>query len=217
MTKQPAQPDGPRKAQAIPSFALYGEAAEPEQDRLHLEDVQSRSERYQWEIDPHVHRGLYQVLWLQKGTAEVLLDEHRSIVQGPVALVVPPGVVHGFRFAPGTDGIVLTLCAQFLLESEFQAVGEAFRTLFLLPEVLQFGDQVETGGRLNALFRALLTEFLQPDSAGSPVPVWLARALVWHLSKASAQGQQQHNQRAYQHQALFTRFLLLVEQHFLAH
>jgi len=217
MTKKPAPPAGSRKAQAIPSFALYGEAAAPEQHKLHVEDVQSRSERYQWEIDPHVHHGLYQVLWLQQGEAEVLLDEHRSTVQGPVALVVPPGVVHGFRFAPGTDGIVLTLSAQFLLEGEFQAVGQAFQALFRVPAVLQFKDQVGPGARFNALFRALLAEFLQPDSAGSPVPVWLARALVWHLSKASAQGQQLHNQRAYQHQALFTRFLLLVEQHFLEH
>jgi AraC family transcriptional activator of pobA len=96
-------------------------------------------------------------------------------------------------------------------------VGEAFRALFLMPAVLQFESEAGTSSRLNALFRALLAEFKMPDSAGSPVPVWLARALVWHLSKTSAQGQQEHDKRAHQHQALFTRFLLLVEQHFLEH
>lgn len=184
---------------------------------LHVEDVQSRSKQYQWEIVPHVHHGLFQVLWLQQGSAEVLLDEHRSSVPALAALVVPPGVVHGFRFAPGTDGKVLTLSAPFLLEGEFQAVGEAFRDLFLRPAVLKFEPSDDAGVRLSALFAALLAEFTLPDSANSPVPVWLARALVWHLSKVSAMGQQVQNRRAYQHQALFTRFLLLVEQHFLEH
>ena len=217
MTNMPEKRVVVRKVQTIPSFALYGETAALEQHMLHVEDVQSRSERYQWEIDPHVHHGLYQVLWLQQGSAEVLLDEHRSMVQGPVALVVPPGVVHGFRFAPGTDGMVLTLSAQFLLEGEFQAVGEAFRALFLVPAVLQFESEAGVSARLDALFRSLLAEFVLPGAAGSPVPVWLARALVWHLSKVSAQGQLVQDKRAHQHQALFTRFLLLVEQNFLAH
>ncbi len=206
-----------RKEKSIPAFSLYGETAVAAQDMLHVENVQSRSERYQWEIEPHVHHGLYQVLWLQQGSAEVLLDERRNTVLGPVALVIPPGVVHGFRFAPGTDGTVLTLSAQFLVEGEFQTVGEAFRALFLVPAVLQFEQDVSTSVQLNTLCQALRAEFSVPDSAGSPVPVWLARALVWHLSKASEHGQQARDQRSYQHHALFTRFLLLVEQHFLEH
>jgi AraC family transcriptional activator of pobA len=210
MSKTPARP--PSKL-SIPSFALYGEAASSAQHLLHVECVQSRSERYQWEIEPHVHQGLYQVLWLQQGSADVLLDEQRNTVQGPVALVVPPGVVHGFRFAPGTDGVVLTLSARFLVEGEFQTVGEAFRALFLLPSVLHFENDASV--RLNALFRELLTEFAVPDASASPVVDWLARAVVWRLSKASAHGSQ--DQRAYRHQALFSRFLLLVEQNFLVH
>jgi AraC family transcriptional activator of pobA len=202
-----------RKTSAIPSFSLYGETSTLGQDLLHVEAVQSRSERYQWEIEPHMHHGLYQVLWLQSGTAEVLLDEQRETVQGPVALVVPPGVVHGFRFAPGTDGVVLTLSARFLVEGEFQVVGEAFRTLFLISSVLHF--EPDASARLNALFRELLAEFVLPDASASPVTDWLARAVVWRLSKASAQGTQ--DQRAHRHQALFTRFLLLVEQNFLVH
>ena len=111
----------------IPRFALYGEAAAPGQDMLHIESVASRSRLYHWEIEPHVHQGLYQILWLQRGSAEVVLDEWRASVAGPAAIVVPPGVVHGFRFPPDTDGLVLTLSARFLVEGEFQSVGEAFR------------------------------------------------------------------------------------------
>lgn len=217
MTKIPETRATVRKMQAIPTFALYGESAIQGLEMLHVEDVQSRSERYQWEIDPHVHHGLYQVLWLHQGSAEVLLDEHRATLAGPAAIVVPPGVVHGFRFAQGTDGLVLTFSARFLIEGEFQAVGEACRALFAAPRVMQFEPAQVLSTRLNALSRELFAEFTLPGSDGSPVPLWLARALVWRLSQASALGQQVQDKRAHQHQALFTRFLLLIEQHFLEH
>ena len=123
------------KKPVIPTFALYGETATPGQEMLHIEEVQSRSRLYHWEIEPHVHHGLYQVLWVQQGAAEVVLDEWREAVHGPAAIV-----------------------------------------------------------------------------AG-----WLARAVVWRLAQARAQGLQTQGERAHRHQALFTRFLLLVEQHFLAH
>ena len=91
---------------AIPRFALYGEAPAPPEETLHIEEIQSRSRLHQWEIKPHVHQGLYQVLWLHRGRADVGLDEWSGAVEGPAAIVAPPGVVHGFRFAPEADGLV---------------------------------------------------------------------------------------------------------------
>ena len=201
---------------AIPRFALYGEPAQPGEELLHIEEVQSRSRLYHWEIDAHLHQGLYQILWLVRGSAEVMLDEWRGPVEGLAAIVVPPGVVHGFRFAPETDGMVLTLSARFLVEGEFEAVGEAFRQLFRAPGVLHFSPEDGEAQRLKAQMSELSAEFLLPGSADAPVLRWLARAVVWRLARASAQGQREGGEsRA--HQALFTRFLLLVEQHFLEH
>lgn len=201
----------------IPSFALYGEAAAPGQELLHIEAVASRSRLYHWEISPHVHQGLYQVLWLQRGVAEVVLDEWVQRVQGPAAIVVPPAVVHGFRFAPDTEGLVLTLSARFLVEGEFQSVGESFRALFATPGVLDFSQDAAPADRLFALLRELAAEFAQPGAGDTPVPGWLARAVIWRLAQARAQGGPAAGARAHRHQALFTRFLLLVEQHFLDH
>lgn len=200
----------------IPRFALYGEAPQPGQELLHIEEVQSRSRLYHWEIDAHVHQGLYQILWLAAGSAEVVLDEWRSTVQGPSAIVVPPGVVHGFRFAPETDGRVLTLSARFLVEGEFEDFGAAFRQLFAAPVVLHFSaDDVEVQ-RLSVQLSELSAEFALPGAADAPVLRWLARAVVWRLARASELGQRQGGQFK-AHQGQFIRFLLLVEQHFLEH
>jgi len=206
-----------RSAAQIPAFALYGEAALPGQEVLHIEAVESRSRLYHWEIEPHLHHGLYQVLWVGAGQVELMLDEQQDTVNGPGVIVVPPGVVHGFRFAPETDGLVLTLSPRFLVEGEFQAVGEAFRALFAAPGVLALDAASSQATRLASLLQLLADEFAQPASAESPVVVWLARAVVWHLSQARLQARPQGGARAHRHQALFTRFTLLMEAHFLEH
>ena len=171
---------------AIPRFALYGEAPAPQQETLHIEEIQSRSRLYQWEIKPHVHQGLYQILWLHRGHADVGLDEWSVTVEGPAAIVTPPGVVHGFRFAPEADGLVLTLSARFLVEGELPAATEAFRTLFLAPAVVSLTADDGAVARLDALMRALAAEFATPGGGASPVPLWLARAIVWRLAQARA-------------------------------
>lgn len=212
-----AAPPARVSGQAIPRFALYGEVAEPGQEMIHIEEVQSRSRLYHWEIQAHVHQGLYQVLWVYQGRADLSLDERREQVRGPAAIVIPPGVVHGFRFAPDTDGLVLTLSARFLVEGEFQNVGDAFRGLFAAPGLVVFEATDPVAARLDALCRTLAAEFNQPGQPDSPVVGWLARSVVWRLAQARAQGAQPGGDKAHRHQALFTRFLLLVEEHFLEH
>src|SRR5271165_1871671 len=143
------------------------------------------------------------------------LDEWRGAVEGPAAIVAPPGVVHGFRFAPETDGLVLTLSARFLMEGEYSSAGNAFRALFLSPGVVRFGASDAMAERIGSLMRELSAEFASPQSAASPVSLWLSRAIVWRLAEARALDGRAEDARAHRHQALFSRFLLMVEEHFL--
>ena len=71
--------------------------------------------------------------------------------------------------------------------------------------------------RLNALSRELLAEFELPGQAASPVIGWPARAFVYRLSQARTQMSILDAVRQPQYQALITRFLRLVEAHFLEH
>ena len=85
--KKPAIAVAPSaKASTIPSFALYGEAAEGAQEVLHIEEIRARSSLYQWEISPHTHKGLYQLLWVQSGALAVQLDAAAKVSAAQAAV-----------------------------------------------------------------------------------------------------------------------------------
>ena len=63
----------------VPKFALYGTDSSPAwADLVNHERLPERSARYNWEIDPHVHEGLLQVLFVETGSpGEALIDGRR--------------------------------------------------------------------------------------------------------------------------------------------
>lgn len=134
-------PANPRKAVAgrLPTFFLYGEQGRSAQtDWLHCESIASRSRLHDWEIRPHRHQALFQILNIRRGQAEVSLDGTLQHVAGPGVLTVPALAPHGFRFTRNIDGSVITVLeehvagllrrepalAQRLLRSQWAALGE---------------------------------------------------------------------------------------------
>lgn len=205
-----------RRRSAVPAFALYGESGPPGVDMLHVESIESRSGRYRWEIDAHVHQGLHQLLWLRAGSARIALDEQRHGCEGPAVIVVPPGVVHAFRFAPRTDGCVLSFGAAAMVEGDARGAGAALRTLFAAPRLLPLAGEASLV-RIEGLFGQLAEEFRTPGPAASPVPLWLARAVVWRLGELAARRDAAAGPVQREHQALFTRFVVLVEAQHAGH
>ena len=97
---------------AVPAYALYGEGAPgaaPAVDALHCESIAARSRLHGWEIRPHRHEHLVQLLWLQRGSAEATLDGRVLALSGPALVTVPALAAHGFRFAPEVQGLVFTV------------------------------------------------------------------------------------------------------------
>ena len=215
----PRTAPGRRRAAArLPTFALYGEPQQPTQELLHIEPIHLRSHRYDWEIDAHVHQALHQIVWLRRGRVAAMLDETRVEVDGPVALVIPPGVAHAFRFQPGTEGHVLTVDAARLAEGDAADAGDALQRLFAHPRALSMDAEAPDVARLQPLFEALLAESTAADGAGSPVPRWLARAVVWALARLAEREDRAAVRRAPAGlRSLYTRWVVLLEAHFLEH
>jgi AraC family transcriptional activator of pobA len=130
----------------VPRYVLYGEAEYGTPSRaadpgfLHIEKLSARSAMYGWEIAPHCHPGLVQLFWVESGGGEARLDHDRVAFTGPALIVVPPPLVHGFSWEPQSEGLVLTLAAEFvagLAHGAGDAVGHALdkgRVLSLTKE-----------------------------------------------------------------------------------
>ena len=100
---------------SLPTYALYGEPGRAQaNDWLHCESIAERSQRHDWEIRPHRHAALFQILHLRRGSAQAWLDGRSQTLTGPCLLWVPALVPHGFRFAPTVDGTVITVLDQHL-------------------------------------------------------------------------------------------------------
>jgi AraC family transcriptional activator of pobA len=99
----------------IPAFHLYGEAL-PFPDIAHIERIADRAAGLDWRIRPHRHVNLVQVFLLLSGRVLLQADGRTQKLDLPVAIVLPPGAVHGFAFSAGTEGWVLSLPVQHFPE-----------------------------------------------------------------------------------------------------
>ena len=190
----------------ILNFYLFGESAHLP-DILHCETIAARSALHDWELAPHRHDRLHQLLLLTAGRGTVQIDDrtHRLL---PMALVnVPPGDVHAFSFQRGTEGWVTTLATE-LLDEILSGVGDVRRALghafvVTMPDdarLLMAGIAREFAGRGPA--RALLLRGLASTLLGLAArhaPAVAADAATMTESN------------------LFARFQSLLEAHFAEH
>lgn len=114
----------------LPTYSLYGEPdADEGFDWLHCESIAERSVLHEWEIRPHRHAALLQILYLRQGRGEALAEGLAQSMRGPCVVVVPPLSVHGFRFTPGVEGLVVTAAeahVRSVLGQDAALVAQAF-------------------------------------------------------------------------------------------
>jgi AraC family transcriptional activator of pobA len=174
------------RAAAIPSYALYGEDQVPDQaDFVHIETIAARSALHDWEIAPHRHAGFVQALLVQDGHVQVSFDGAETALDGPLAVVIPAGTVHGFRFREGTSGWVLTLPVDFALRAAGPAdplgrlldrgalrpldPAAARRMQWLAAEMLGLQHSWQAEGPLQrTLAEALVRSLIPPDETAAP-------------------------------------------------
>ena len=167
---------------SIPVFKLYGEQKDGlSPDLLHCETISLRSRVHDWEIRPHRHADLCQLLYVHKGRAEVEIEGQRHVLEQSAIQVIPPLSVHGFQFSPNVEGFVLTLAAPLVAQLQAQLGG----SISVLQRVASY-----PAGRhrdyLNNLFSELQREYVgaQPardmllQSLISVLLVWVARQAI---------------------------------------
>lgn len=175
------------KRRTVPTFALYGESAGTNRttEALHLETIQARSRKYLWRIGSHRHVGVSQCLYVTQGPAWVDLESSHQELEGPLVIIIPAGVVHGFGFKADTQGYVMTTDLGRLLDSTAIPHQAVITALFTVPQIIDLRRDPALADRLPHVFGALMQEFAQPDSRQAPVAGWLACSALWMLATAA--------------------------------
>ncbi|HEU0222712.1 MAG TPA: helix-turn-helix domain-containing protein [Paracoccaceae bacterium] len=187
-------------AMAIPSYDLYGDLEETLvfDDVLHCESVAARSRIHDWSFVAHRHLRLHQFFWITKGGGRVTIDgiPHRF---GPHVLIfVPRLVVHGFLFAPGTAGWVVTVPSTLPLP-----LPEG-------PQLLKVTGAADPPS-VTGLFARIAEEHAHARPARRALLEALAVSLaVWVLRAAGGQTLPPDSAR----RRLMRRFTTLIEEHF---
>ena len=151
---------------------------------MHVEDIQSRSRKYLWQIGVHRHAELCQCLLITAGPASAVIEELRTKLDGPALVVVPAGAVHSFRFRADTQGYVLTINFQHLTELASAAHQTPIEELFSLPRVLDLSFNPTLADRASQMLECLCKELRAPKGASTPVAGWLACCVLYTVAEA---------------------------------
>jgi AraC family transcriptional activator of pobA len=196
----------PAATPAIRSYSLFGESAHLP-DVMHCETIAARSALHGWELAPHRHARLHQVLLLEAGGGAAHL-EGQAVALPPMSLVnVPPGDVHAFVFEPGTQGWVATLPDE-LIEQILAPAAEERRALS------RCGVR-QADASACRLMAQIAGEFEGRSPARALVLRGLCAALLGLAARALMHGDAAGDDLAGSH--LLQRFEALLEAHFLEH
>ncbi len=197
-----ARRPGPR----IPGYNLFGESTQLP-DVLHCETIAARSALHDWELEPHRHARLHQLVLVESGGGTAHL-EGKALPMTPMSLVnVPPGHVHGFSFAPGTAGFVATLADE--MRDEVLAQSGDVRRLLGRTGMLPADE------RIAVTMRGVWQEFSGRSVARALVLRGLTATLLGLAARLAAAAEPIDAER--QESRLLRRFEGLVEAHFAEH
>lgn len=201
----------------VPNFALYGTEAHPAwAEWVHFEEIPDRSSLFDWEIDPHVHDALIQVLYPVQGGGEAVIDDVKWVLRPPCLIVAPAGAVHSFRFRPDIDGPVVT-AAQRPLESIAAVTAPELLPHIRRPTVLPVDPAGRHAAALLPLFEAIGREsrtHAPGQVAAGPALLLALFVQIARLGDAAPIGAEASRSRK---AAQLERFRALVDAHFREH
>jgi len=206
------------RSETIPRYGLYGEQGDqPDAAFVHIEDIEARSGPAAWHIKPHRHAGMFQVLCISAGAAVVTVDTLEYQLQGPWALTLPAGCVHGFRFQPGTRGHVLT-CADAVLDTLTASLLPApFAALARSVRLLDCRSNAQLLAQLEQYLQLLHRELGNHRAGNAAMLQMLVAAVLITLHRQLAtQGLANEEGTALNQQALVQAFRILLDEHFRA-
>ena len=204
----------------IPNYALYGDEGRPNWLGLvHFERIHQRSSLYEFDIDPHIHDGLIQVLYVTAGGGTVFIDGISWQLAARTLIVIPSRHVHGFHFSSDIDGPVVT-AAQTAIESIAAVAAPDLVPYMRRPLVLGVAESARHVDALMPLFEAIEREtrvHAPGDYAAGNALLMAVFVQIARIAAALGTHEDAEAMARSRKSAQVERFRALVDAHFRAH
>jgi AraC family transcriptional activator of pobA len=214
----PKRPPANSETPAIPLYSLYGQIDSAAELRfLHVESLAARNQLHNWDIRPHRHHDLHQILWVWQGAGAVVVDEKLLALKAPVLINLPASVVHGFQWGPGAEGTVMTIADSFKTDLSLltgdAAIGAALREPLAIEDFGQ-GAVVE---RLMSAVQTIADEFVYERTGRTTTIAGYLLVVFAEIARLKQQGLRNVLAVHAKGGETFHRFRELVEAHFREH
>ena len=190
----------------IVNFNLFGETSDLP-DVVHCETIFDRASLHDWELTPHRHTRLHQIILVTGGGGLARFDDRREDLAAGRLANVPAGVIHAFSFAPETQGFVVTLASEFLDENLPAKEG--------LRRYLNAAYAADADDAATDLMAQIFREFAERRFARAQVLRSLCGALLGVAARAGAEQSEARAPRELN--PLAHRFEELREEHYRQH
>jgi AraC family transcriptional activator of pobA len=198
----------------IPLYSLYGESTAIEDiEFVHIEDIASRSKLYDWEITAHKHNALFQIMLVTEGHADAELDNENIKLEAPCLVIIPTGTIHGFHFAPNTQGRIISVALGFLEHNSRSMDQDFILEMISQSVVLPYEDSARHFETVKKIIDQILAEFRYPQVGRAIVFDSLLRTLLIHVLRHKKI--KRVKQTAHSHQrTIINRYRSLIETHY---
>ncbi|GAB3022118.1 helix-turn-helix domain-containing protein [Spirosoma pulveris] len=143
---------------------LYGEAnTQPDAEYLFSELLETRSQSFDWVIQPHIHARLFQIFFIESGQFNFQEASRERQLTGPCLLLIPPTALHGFVYNADVRGRILTL-SDALIDALFPS-GSPVTAMLGSLQCLSTVQEPYSVGRVGDLIKAIDDELFddQPE------------------------------------------------------
>ena len=184
-------------------------------DSLHYEAIRVRASQHHWTIPAHRHEDLHQFQLLTEGGMTATLDGEPHLLKAPAAVMVAPGIVHGFVYDVDSVGSQVTVPSEALasLSAHSPAMAQRLGQKLLLDSAaLGSGDAAECAQRFAMLGDEFMAQRTGRAEALQSHVILLALWFLRHQDASSGSGRRQALR-----DTLVRRYRALIELHFAEH
>ncbi|WP_347558764.1 helix-turn-helix domain-containing protein [Robbsia sp. KACC 23696] len=209
ITKVQANWTTKKKLTTVPNVRLYVDRPDAEDWFVHVGHV---TDRGRWKTEPHAHPAYGQVIFVRNGHGIMNLEGYRVPFEGPCALVLPTGCVHGLDYELDADRWVVTIEQAYL--TQVNAKLHEFIAFWSLPRIISLSHSAEAGMAFYNLIGRLQQE-LDSEAVGQVVGIEAVLTTLLLMLLREARLDQSRNDGAMRNDVrLVDRFRKLIDQHY---